>query len=148
MSITVTVADVAALVPEATIPEERETGQKAVIESEVEDWIASLTATVTLQCDGWTRLPAERLDVFEQVAQTIVACGAASYLEAARAPERAGMADTSYAGVLWERWREGLTGLQAIVREWLMDPEPGGSLSLLGGAASFPDPSIPDNPAW
>lgn len=146
MTITVTVSDVAALVPEATIPAERDTGQKAVIEAEVEDWIASLTAALEAGLNGdWVSLPTDKVQLVEATAKTIVACGVASYLEAARAPERAGLADTSYAAVLWERWSTGRAELVAQVDEWLAESP---TLSHTRPGYYFPPASVTDTGRW
>ena len=146
MSITVTVADVAALVPEATIPEERATGQKAVIESEVEDWIASLTAALVSGLhEDWLLLPEDKVELIEAAGKTIVACAAASYVEAARAPERAGLANTTYSAVLWDRWMQGRAELTAQVEEWLAESP---TLSHVRPGYSFPDARVTDSLRW
>lgn len=139
------VADVAALVPEASIPETRGAGQRAVIESDVEAWITQLTATAQVTLDDWQRLPEARRVKVQEVARTLIANAAASYLEAARAPERSGPATTTYAEVLWTRWTTGLESLAEQVRKWL-DDQPETSLSK--PAARFPAPVIIDRPRW
>ena len=142
----VTVGDVAALVPEASIPTTRGTGQRAVIQTEVEDWIGSLSAALESALgEGWSSLPGERLTQITATGKTVVACAAASYLEVARAPERAGLANTTYADVLWDRWVTGRTELVALVGEWLAtDPD----LALSRPAATFPAPSVLDVQQW
>lgn len=131
-------AGVKALVPEAPVPEALGPGDRGVTAPQVRTWIASLSARVDVRLSGWRRLrtvataaeiaageapPRDRLEV---AAADLVHNGAASYLEAARFPERASKADTSYAEVLWRRFVDGLDELTA----WLaaeLDNDAGGT---------------------
>lgn len=141
----VTVEAVAALIPEATIPETRQPGQKAVVVADVTAWLQQFSAEADLRLAGWTGLPDGQRDQVTAVAARLVTAAAASYVEAARAPERAGPADTSYAQVLWDRWVTGLPDLAGLVETWL-DGDP--ATTPTGGVAAFPAPVIPDLVTW
>ncbi len=122
-----TVAGVRALIPEATIPDVLPAGRKGVITAQVTGWLTELSNRVDLRVAGWRRLRVDQntaeaadgtpapLDRFKGAARDVVHNGAASYTEAARYPERARVADSSYAGVLWERFETGLAELAAWV---------------------------------
>lgn len=105
----------ARLIPGDTVP----AGKYGVTEAQVEAWVRELTGAVALRLAGWQGLSATPVapettsdrDQLIAYARTIVHNGAASYLEAARFPERASNADTSYAAVLWARYRDGLADL-------------------------------------
>lgn len=141
-----TVADVAALVPEATILASRSAGQKGVTEADVTDWITRLSSETAVALHRWSNLPEGQRTSITTTARNLVANGAASYLEAARAPERAAIANTaSYAQVLWERYTSGVKALAVTVNEWLTQDPSGVSGS---GAAAFPKPVIPDRARW
>lgn len=142
----VTIDDVTTLVPEATVPETLSSGQKGVTQATVEGWITRLSADAALALDGYENLAdAGRLSAVETSARRVVADGVASYLEAARAPERAGKADTSYAAVLWDRWLTGLAALVVKVVEW-READPATVRS--SAASRFPEPVIPDSKVW
>lgn len=138
-------------------------GKYGVTEAQVDRWLDELSGDVSVRLDGWellTNTPV--LDVDEVTvlvdgdrtrlrawAAGIVHNGAASYLEAARHPERAGVNDTSYAAVLWDRYVTGLDRVAAWLEERLADPDAGDTeepaADSLGPAFSFPTPLIGDS---
>lgn len=140
-------------------------GRYGVTEAQVDRWIDELSEVVAVELDGWERLSndavtAETLDGTVTVvvegdrdrflgsARAIVHNGAASYLEAARHPERASVNDTSYAAVLWQRYTDGLARLAAWLTKRLEHPEAGDTdePATEAGTAlySFPTPLVGD----
>lgn len=141
---------------------------RAVSVEEVAGWLAELSATVALTCDGWTRLPADvsaapdgttaglaDRDAFVLEARRLVHAGAGSYLEAARARGGSGpnTTTTGYAEVLWARFVEGLAALAAYLTRRLASgdpstPDPGDAAGGGGAGAAglavgnFPAPAI------
>ena len=92
---------------------------------------------------GWQRSArAPDLDAITAACRAVVACGAASYLEAARYPTTSGLNDSSYPGVLWGRSRGGLLAVQrqlaAVIG--LAGPEVLDVGPTPGPFAAFPDP--------
>lgn len=160
-----TVDGAAALVPEATLPEALGPGERGVTVGQVAAWVASLSGRLEVRLTGWRRLrdvptdeetaagdlaPRDRL---RAAAADLVHNGAASYLEAARFPERAAQSDTSYAAVLWARFVEG----EDLLATWLeaeLDTDGAGDgdvvdLGLGGIGYSFPAASFtPDTMRW
>lgn len=137
--------DVAALVPEATIPDTLAPGQRGVTLGHVTNWILRLSAVAELRLHGWDALPDAKAQRVKTAARIAVADGVAGMLEAARAPERAGLADTSYAAVLWARWQAGIDTLARQVTGWLADTP---ATSHAQPAAAFPPPTVLDTPRW
>jgi hypothetical protein len=141
-----TVTGVAALVPSAPIRDQIPAGQKGITTAQVETWLDELSNTVDLRLAGRERLRDEaRKTALVDAARGVVCNGVASYVEAARFAERAAVADTSYAEVLWRRYQSGLVELVALLTGWLDDeddavPEPGGG----SPAWSFPETAFPD----
>ncbi|KWW97404.1 hypothetical protein LI90_4376 (plasmid) [Carbonactinospora thermoautotrophica] len=114
----------AALVPEATIPDTLQPGQRGVTRAQVEQWVTDLCQRVLVRLAGWERIRDDaRRAAVQAAARDLVHQGVASYIEGARHPERAGLSETSYAAVLWRRFTEGLEELAAQVAEWLADPD-------------------------
>jgi hypothetical protein len=148
------------LVPEARLwnaegmPAE---GVYAVTAAQVRAWVEELTGVVAMTLDGWQRLSDEPVspeltsdrDQLIEYARTVIHNGAASYLEAARHPERARQNDTSYAAVLWARYTDGLDRLSAWLTKRLAAGEPGDTpepaTDFGGGAFAFPLPTFPDH---
>lgn len=159
-----TVNGVTALVPEVklwTSDQPLPEGTYRITATQVAEWVAELSDTISMELDGWDRLSQDPtlaedgttvlivsdLERFVDAARTIVHNGAASYLEAARHPERARNADTSYAAVLWQRYTDGLTRLTAWLTKRLAEPESGDTPepeAAIGGAWSFPCPTFAD----
>ena len=158
-------AGVTALVPEAKlVPGDGPLapGQYGVTEAQVDAWVDELSESVAMTLDGWERLSvvdtlaADGTTIlvvsdrarFLGSARTLVHNGAASYLEAARHPERAAVNDTSYAAVLWARYTEGLDRLAGWLTKRLEDPQAGDETEpedVNGGAVySFPTPLVGD----
>lgn len=141
-----TVTKVAALVPSAAIRDELPAGQRGVTTEQVEDWLDELSRKVDLRLSGRDRLKDEsRLEALLDAARGVVLSGAASYVEAARFAERAAVADTSYAEVLWRRHESGLKDLAVLLAEWLADVDDAVPEASGGGAGwSFPGTAFPD----
>jgi len=155
-------AGVTGLVPEArlipgdVLPE----GRYGVTEAQVDRWLDELSGDVSIRLDGWELLTDGDVLADDDVtvlvegdrtrlrawAAGVVHNGAASYLEAARHPERAGVNDTSYAAVLWDRYTSGLDKLAAWLEVRLEDPDAGDALPAesSGIAYSFPAPLVGD----
>lgn len=146
------------LVPEARLwngegmPPE---GTYAVTAAQVRAWVEELTGVVAMTLTGWQRLSSTPVepettsdrDQLIEYARTVVHNGAASYLEAARHPERARQNDTSYAAVLWARYTDGLDRLATWLAERLAASAPGDAVepaSTAGGAFAFPLPTFVD----
>ena len=148
-----TVAGVLALVPEAKLvtQADRDAGRHGVTVEDVLGWLAGLSATVSLRLDGWEQLEAATTDELDSLpdrelfvarARDLVHNGAASYLEAARYPERAGRAGTSYDTVLWARFEAGLLELAGWLSRRVDTGEAGASVAAPSLAYSFPEPSF------
>lgn len=151
-----TVDGVTALVPEARlyagdlpVPE----GTYAVTVGQVTAWVEELTGVVAMTLTGWQRLSDEPVDPEEtsdrdqliEYARTVVHNGAASYLEAARHPERSSVNDTSYAAVLWQRYTDGLDRVATWLAGRLAAGEPGDTADAYAGPAYyFPEPLFGD----
>lgn len=108
----------------------------------VEHYLAQLSGTVRARIGDLAGHPLEA--VLTEAARGVVEVGAASMAEAAGFPERADRADTSYAGLLWDRHRQMLDDLVAAVLGDIDgdgDPDAGGGGLLAGTPAShFPEP--------
>lgn len=155
-----TAAGALALVPEARLipgAGPAPVGKFGVTEAQLEAWVAELTGTVAMRLDGWQRVSTEAVapettsdrDQLATYARAVIHNGAASYLEAARHPERAGVADTSYAAVLWARYRDGLTDLIGWLEARLADPAGGDTPepetdASAGVLYNFPAPLVGD----
>lgn len=149
-----TAAGAVALVPEArllTAPPP--VGKYGVTEAQVEAWVAELSGAVAMRLTGWQRLTDEPLapevdsdrDQLVTAARAAIHNGAASYLEAARHPERADVNTTTYAGVLWDRYLTGLNTITGWLAIRLAEGAPGDDLEQRGGIASaFPAPTFVD----
>lgn len=147
----------AKLIPGDTAPE----GRYGVTEAQVDRWLDELSAAVAVELDGWellTNVPvtdaegdvvviAGDRDRLAIMARDVVHNGAASYLEAARHPERAAVNDTSYAAVLWARYVDGLARVTGWLEGRLTSPDAGDELEpeYAGGTVfSFPTPLVGD----
>ena len=114
-----------------------------ITEATVAGWILDLSAQLA---GAALRLnlvdPGPVLDDLHASARATVACGAASYLEAARYPTRAGLNDSSYAGVLWARYQQGTAALVVQLDAAIMDAGP--EIEHVGPESGpfgrFPDP--------
>lgn len=139
-----TINGVAWLVPEATLRDgsiPAPTGVYGVTYEAVHAWIVEVSGMTELVLDGWQGLPTtprepettSDRDQFISAVRTIVHNGAASYLEAARHPERANVNTESYAAVLWNRYTVELDRLA----DWLR--------AKLANTGTGPDESTGDN---
>lgn len=137
------------LIPESQIPDVLPEGVRGVTRSQVELWLADFSAKVALALDGWELLrltqtveeieagvPSPRALLIAH-ARDLVHNAVASYVEAARFPERA---LDGYARVLWDRYTLGLAELAAWVQRQL---DTGGITPANSGALyNFPPPSF------
>lgn len=142
-----TVALVAALLPDATLPDTAADGQRVVTKAQVHQWINDTTAEVEIAIRGWETIREDIRDTISGRARAIVATGAAATTEAARTPERAGKADGSYADQLRTRYREDLAELVAAVRDYISEGSTTIGVSDTAGS-SFPPPRLTDHMAW
>lgn len=130
------VAGVQALIPEAKLPVTLAPGVRGVTVAQAEAWVADFSGRVALRLTGYDLLPEPQLSRVRQAARDLVHNATASYVEAARFPERA---LDGYAALLWSRYAEGLSSLEAWLR-----PDPGGGgdggLSSLAGTPAFSFP--------
>lgn len=147
----------ARLIPGDVLP----VGKYGVTEAQVDRWLDELSGDVAVRLDGWERLSNDPVldgitvlidgdrDRLKAWAAGVIHNGAASYLEAARHPERAGVNDTSYAAVLWDRYTTGLDKLDAWLTKRLDDLETGdelpGDVDADGPGYYFPTPLIGDS---
>lgn len=159
-------AGVTGLVPEARLVAGEgppPVGTYGVTEGTVDGWVDELSGAVAIRLDGWEALTNEPVvedvagvpttivegdrDRLRAWARSVVHNGAASYLEAARHPERAAVNDTSYAAVLWDRYVTGLDRVAAWLEARLANPDAGDTVTeaaYAGPAYYFPDPLIGD----
>lgn len=155
---------VTGLVPEARLTpgDAVVVGKYGVTEGQVDRWLDELSGDVSVRLDGWERLSDAPVLAEDEVtvlvegdrtrlrawAAGVVHNGAASYLEAARHPERAGVNDTSYAAVLWDRYVAGLDKVAAWLEGRLEDPDQGDQptpdADATGPLFSFPAPLVGD----
>jgi hypothetical protein len=159
-------AGVLGLVPEARLVpgDVLVEGRYGVTEAQVDRWLDELSGDVSVRLDGWERLsdtpvvdesgeePVELIagdrTRLRAWAAGVVHNGAASYLEDARHPERAGVNDTAYGAVLWARYEAGLDKLAAWLEVRLASPDAGDTeepvAELAGIVHSFPAPLVGD----
>ena len=113
---TASVDDVLALVPEAQLGQPVDAvASRAITEADVQAWIEQAAGAVQVRCSGWMALPPADRAAFKAAARGVVARGAAALLEAARFPERSGVADTSHAQWLRAQYEAGLEELASRV---------------------------------
>jgi len=121
-----------------------------ITEETVKAWVIEVSDAVSIGIGPWGNLTGDTLERVRAAARAVVANGAASYLQAARYPTKSTLNDSSYAGVLWERYKEGLANLKALIAELLED---GGEDIVVpgagsgGGFGSFPAPYFLDAPS-
>lgn len=123
---------------------------------QVQEWITDVANRLKTRLTAFHRIR-EDSRLYRRVAvagHDLVANGAASYLYAAAAPEKAEQTDTtSYAEVLWRRFLTGLDELVEAFEDWVkenpddLEPEPG-MLSRLPGSGRFPAPFFRDRMQW
>jgi hypothetical protein len=159
-------AGVTGLVPEARLVpgDALVEGRYGVTEAQVDRWLDELSGDVSVRLDGWERLTnvavldttgGEPVTLIEgdrdrvrAWAAGVIHNGAASYLEAARHPERSSVNSDSYSAVLWDRYTTGLDRVAAWLTGRLDALEPGDveepAPEYAGPAYSFPTPLIGD----
>lgn len=112
-------------------------------EADVQVWLAEFTGNVARRLGDLTALSEAQRDEIRTAAKGLVHLAVAATTFDAHFPERAGLADESYGGVLWDRYTTGLNELDTEVTELLTAPE-----NVTAGATprySFPEPAFPDN---
>jgi hypothetical protein len=141
-----------ALCPEADrVTDSNQSGLSTPItEDTVRTWLLDVSAFVDARLGRWHELTGATLTRITSAARTVVTDGAASYLEAARYPTRASLNDSTYAGVLWDRYQTGLLALQADVTELFDDPGADGDVaaSTSGPYGAFPPTYFADGMWW
>lgn len=131
-------------------------GEVYLREQQIEEWIVDVAARLTTRLPLLHRVrPNTRLmRMVATAGHDLVANGAASYVYAAAAPEKAEMIDTtSYAEVLWRRFQTGADELEEAFKRWVKDHgddlEPDADLlSRRPGSGRFPAPRIRDCARW
>lgn len=151
----VTVAEVSALAPHVPIgptpePTDPVFGGRAdrrITTDEVEQWIADVSARADAALIQRTKLSTEDQERITTAVHDLVVNGAASYLVAAAFPAKAGVNDnTSYSGLLWDRFVTGLAELSALVAdliEVVVTTE-----AVLPIRGYFPPTRFPDSLQW
>lgn len=159
-------AGVTGLVPEARLVpgDVLVEGRYGVTEAQVDRWLDELSGDVSVRLDGWERLSNVAVvddtgvepvvlidgdrDRVRAWAAGVIHNGAASYLEAARHPERSSVNAESYSAVLWQRYEAGLDRVAAWLEGRLEVPDAGDTeapdVELGGPAYSFPTPLVGD----
>lgn len=131
-------------------------GETYLSEAQVREWIVDVASRVKTRLAKFHRVrPGTTLWLrLSQSGHDVVANGAASYVYAAAAPEKAEQTDTtSYAEVLWRRYLSGLEDLVEAFDVWArenpddLDPEPGRA-DRLPGSGRFPRPVFRDDMRW
>ena len=133
-----TLDGVGALIPDWKIPATLTPGQTGLSAAQVEGWIVELSGIASLRLTGYATISdPDRVSALTSAVRAAIHNGAASYVEAARHPDRAGKGDTSYSDVLWARFTGGLDALEALLGTWLTDPDLSGV-----GAVTPPGPGF------
>jgi hypothetical protein len=112
-------------------------------EGDVQAWLAEFTGNVARRLGDLTALDEAKVEELTVAARGLVHLAVAATTYDAHFPERAGLADESYGGVLWDRYTTGLNELDTEVTELRTAPE-----NVTAGASplySFPEPAFPDN---
>lgn len=131
-------------------------GTVYLTDAQVAEWIVDVASRVKTRLASFHRIrPASRLWLrLAQAGHDVVANGAASYVYAAAAPEKAEMVDTtSYAEVLWRRYLTGLDDLEEAFARWCrefpddLEPEPV-NRDRVPGSGRFPRPVFRDDMRW
>jgi hypothetical protein len=121
-----------------------------ITEDTVARWVEEVSAAVSVGIGPWASFTGPTLERVSAAARAVVANGAASYLEAARYPTRADLNDSTYAGVLWRRYTDGVATLAGQVTA-LIDAG-GPDVIIFTGRAGpfgvFPEPYFVDGDPW
>jgi len=139
-----TIADVHRLVPYRQLPSAPARGYPpetvSLTQEDIQAWIAQLSGDILGRLALGSALFTVDARAWGQVwlmCRDAVSNGVASYWEAAFYPERAGVNDTTYAGVLWQRYLRSVEAIDALVQT-LLAQSPGGG----DGGAGIPEPPI------
>ena len=148
-----TVESVYALAPEAERVTDGNNSRMPtpITEDTVAGWITDIDAEVA---GALVRINligvGPNLTTLQTAARTVVANGAASYLEAARYPTRSSLNDTTYAGVLWGRYQAGVTALVSQLNAVIVDA--GSDVGTTGAESGpfgvFPCTYFTDDEEW
>lgn len=165
----VAVVDVLDLVPTVGVLPQREpsivenqspdpwsarTPEKGISEAMVERYIALVGSRVSARLVRAEAVPATSpfAESLRQAAADSVTNGAASYVYAAAAPEKAGLSDTTaYSEVLWRRHLDSLELAATALAEWIDSDEGGeddGSHRRGKPSGSFPPARFHDDQRW
>lgn len=162
------VQDVHRLVPYRQLPsapaDAYPSGTLALSTQDIEAWIAQLSGDLmgrlTLAAGVFLADSVAWGQVY-LMCRDAVSNGAASYWEAAFYPERAGVNDTTYAGVLWQRYLRSVEAIEKMIQTLLSQSDQGGDglgtypleppLFVPGAGyiwSLFPPVAIPDTIRW
>lgn len=131
-------------------------GTVYLTDKQVQEWIVDVSNRLKTRLSVFHRIrPETRLWQRATTAgHDLVSNGAASYLYAAAAPEKAEMVDTtSYAEVLWRRFLTGLDDLEKALDDWIREnpddlfPDVG-THNRMPGSGRFPKPVFRDCMMW
>jgi len=160
-----TVADVHRLVPYRQLPSVPGAGFPAgtvVLSTEdIEAWIAQLSGDLLGRIGTAAPIFVLNPPTWNQVwlmCRDAVSNGVASYWEAAFYPERSGVNDTSYSGVLWQRYLRSIDAIDKLVGTLLSQSDGGAGAGggepplYVEGAgwisSLFPPVAFPDAIRW
>lgn len=121
----VTVVDVAVLTTDVTILDAVPTGVKPnstvnITVGTVRAWIDEVSQLVSGSLGQYERIiDLDRRRIIEKAAKTVVVNGVGSYVEGAAHPTTATPNTTSYAQVLWARYKDGLLSLMGLIDRWV-----------------------------
>lgn len=123
-----------------------------ITEDTVARWIEDISNAVSAGIGPWPMIAGPAGERIQAAAKAVIANGAASYLQAARYPTRASSNDSTYSGVLWLRYQQGLDALKAQVTAIIDEggtevvPEPGAGTK--GPYGAFPPTYFADGTWW
>lgn len=151
----VTVMDVAVLTTDVTILDAVPVGVKPmstvnITVGTVRAWIDEVSQLVSGSLGEFARIiDPDRQRIIEKAAKTVVVNGVGSYVEGAAHPTTATPNTTSYAQVLWARYKDGLLSLIGLIGQWISMGGPGvepidNATSGVAGSY-FPFPQILDS---
>lgn len=155
----VTVEEIGALTPHITIYDQDVNdpagdlrfgaSQRRILRTEVEQWIADVSAMVDMRLFRRVSLPIETQARIASAAKAVVVNGVGSYLVAAAMPNKAGINEnSSYSAELWRRYQLGLEELATTIDGWLDAPVNPPGQARGEAAAAFPPVRIGDIGGW
>ena len=150
----VSVADVAVLCTTVPILDQAPEGRRPsstvdILVATVQTWIREVSNMVLGSIGQYQRITDDtRTRIVLDAAKTVVVNGVASYVVSAAFPSAVTANVTSYGQILWQRYKDGLASLMALVAEWIaaggdgISPVDSPTSNLAG--SYFPCPQILD----